>query len=226
MMPGSPRIASRAIRGVASTGTFHYRRKKEEGRWKNTVVPVSETADIRSKAPAAPAAGERRDVSAIPLTLEYVSGEDKKFRDWLRRYREEVAGEAPPDGWLDGYLKHIFSEQAKNRHIWWGVSDGRKIGFAVALVTPQPADRQRLAGMIAEFYVYPEYRREGYGARMADAVIEFLHAKGCTDIHASVQAGNVRGLRFWETCSFQIARYVLMHRPGLKDEEDKEEEEL
>ena len=173
---------------------------------------VGETADIRSKAPSG-SMGQQRDASPIPLQLEYVSVDEKKFRDWLRRYREEVAGEAPPDEWLDGYLKHIFSEQGKNRHIWWGVSDSRKVGFAVALITPQPADRQRVAGMIAEFYVYPEYRREGYGARMASAVIEFLHAK-------------VRGLRFWETCSFQIARYVLVHRPGMKLEDDEEEEEL
>jgi len=86
--------------------------------------------------------GQQRDASPIPLQLEYVSVDEKKFRDWLRRYREEVAGEAPPDEWLDGYLKHIFSEQGKNRHIWWGVSDSRKVGFAVALITPQPADRQ------------------------------------------------------------------------------------
>ena len=186
---------------------------------------MSETADIRSKAPS-PSAGPQRDLSTLPVTLEYASADDKKFRDWLRRYREEIAGEAPADGWLDGYLKHIFSEQGKNRHIWWGVCDGRKIGFAVALLTPQPVDRQRVAGMIAEFYVYPEYRREAYGARMASAVIEFLQAKGCNDIHASVPAGNVRGLRFWETCSFQIARYVLMYRPGMKNEEEEEEEEL
>ena len=159
------------------------------------------------------------------MKLEYVSGtEDKKFRDWLRRYREEITGEPPPDEWLDNYLKHIFAEQGKTRHIWWGVDGGRKIGFAVAIVTPQPADRNRLQGMIGEFFIYPEYRREGYGRRMAEAVIEFLHSKGVNDAHASVTAGNLRGLRFWEACSFQISRYMLVHRPGLRQEEEEEEE--
>src|SRR2546425_11101806 len=144
--------------------------------------------------------GAQRDASTISLQLEYVSVDEKKFRDWLRRYREEVAGEAPPDEWLDGYLKHIFSEQGKNRHIWWGVSDSRKVGFAVALITPQPADRQRVAGMIAGVDVYPGYRREGYGARRCSAGVGFLHAKGCGEIPASVPAGNLRGLRFLETC--------------------------
>lgn len=157
------------------------------------------------------------------MKLEYVAPDDKKFRDWLRRYREEITGEPPPAEWLDAYLKHIFAEQGKNRHIWWGVADGKKVGFAVAILTPQPVDRQRLQGMVGEFFIYPEYRREGYGRRLAEAVIEFLHAQGANDIHASVTAGNVRGLRFWEACSFQISRYVLVHRPGLRLEEEEDE---
>jgi len=162
------------------------------------------------------------------MKLDYVAPDDKKFRDWLRRYREEIGGEPPSDGWLDTYLKHIFAEQGKNRHIWWGVDEGRKVGFAVAILSPHAVDKHRLQGMIAEFFVYPEYRREGYGRRMAEAAIEFLRSKGVDDIHASVTAGNVRGLRFWETCSFQIARYVLVHRPGMRveEEEDEDEEQL
>ncbi len=160
------------------------------------------------------------------MKLEYVSPEDKKFRDWLRRYREEIGGEAPPEEWLDAYLKHIFAEQGQGRHIWWAIDEGKRVGFAVAILAPQPTDRQRLQGTIAEFFVYPEYRREGYGRRMAETVIEFLHEQGAGDIHASVTTGNVRGLRFWEACSFQISRYVLVHRPGLRQEDEDDEDEL
>lgn len=160
------------------------------------------------------------------VKLEYVAPQDRKFRDWLRRYREEIVGEPPPDAWLDAYVKHIFAEQGKSRHIWWAVDEGRRIGFAVAIIAPQPADRQRLQGTIAEFFVYPEYRREGFGRRMAEAVIEFLQSQGAQDIHASVTAGNVRGLRFWEACSFLISRYVLVHRPGFRREDEEDEDEL
>ncbi len=158
------------------------------------------------------------------VKLEYVSPDDRKFREWLRRYREEIVGEPPPDEWLDGYIRHIFNEQGKSRHIWWAVEEGRRIGFAVAILSAQASDRQRIQGTIAEFFVYPEYRREGYGRRMAEAVIEFLNGQGANDIHASVTAGNVRGLRFWEACSFMISRYVLVHRPGLRREEEDEDE--
>ena len=159
------------------------------------------------------------------MKLEYVSADDRKFREWLRRYREEITGEVPPDEWFDNYLKHIFTEQGKNRHIWWGLDGGRRVGFAVAIIAPQASDHKRLQGTVAEFFIYPEYRREGYGHRLAEAVIQFLHEQGVSDVHASVTTGNVRGLRFWEACSFQISRYVLVHRPGLKPEEDEDEEE-
>jgi hypothetical protein len=56
--------------------------------------------------------------------------------------------------------------------------------------------------------------------------MEFLHAQGAQDIHASVTAGNVRGLRFWESCSFLISRYVLVHRPGARQEDEEDEDEL
>lgn len=161
-----------------------------------------------------------------PVTLEYVPAEDKKFRDWLRRYREEIAGEPPPDPWLDAYLKHIFAEQGRTRHIWWALADGKRVGFAVAILSPTPANNNRVQGTIAEFFIYPEFRREGYGQRMAEAVLEFLHAQGAQDIHASVTAGNVRGLRFWESCSFLISRYVLVHRPGARQEDEDDEDEL
>jgi ribosomal protein S18 acetylase RimI-like enzyme len=160
------------------------------------------------------------------VKLEYVAPDDRKFRDWLRRYREEIAGEPPPEEWLDAYIRHIFSEQGKSRHIWWALDEQRPIGFAVAIITPQSAGSQRMQGTIAEFFVYPEFRREGFGRRMAEAVLEFLQSQGAHDIHASVTTGNVRGLRFWEACSFQISRYVLVHRPGLKREEEEDEDEL
>src|SRR2546421_12556871 len=62
---------------------------------------VSETADIRSKVPSAPA-GPQRDASTLPAALEYVSADGKKFRGWLRPDREKSAGEGTPAGRLDG----------------------------------------------------------------------------------------------------------------------------
>src|SRR2546429_7958942 len=51
---------------------------------------VSETADIRSKVPSAPA-GPQRDASTVPAALEDGAPDGQKIRGWLRPYREQNA---------------------------------------------------------------------------------------------------------------------------------------
>lgn len=159
------------------------------------------------------------------MNLEYVQKGDGKFRDWLGRYREEIDGEPPPRERLDHYCEAIFKDQGKTRHIFWATDQGRQVGFAIALLQPAIADVNAHNGLIAEFYIYPEYRREGFGGRLAGSLIEFLKSHGANEVYATVMAGNVRGLRFLQTCGFQIARYSLVHRPGAPQEEDEEDED-
>lgn len=160
----------------------------------------------------------------MTVKLEHIDPSDKKFRDWMRHYREEINGEPPPDTWMDQFLRVLFKDQGTTRHIWWAVEQGRKVGFAVATLQRGLVDG-RSQGMIAEFYIYPEYRREGLGRQMAQSVIEFLRGQGAGEVYAAVVAGNVRGLRFWEACGFQIARYSMVFRPEVRQGEEEEEEE-
>ncbi len=148
---------------------------------------------------------------------------DSRFRDWLRRYREEITGTEVDDAWLDRYTEALFADQGKHRHVWWGVDGGRKIGFAVTLLSPHWAHKGRMQGVIGEFFVYPEFRREGCGRRLAQAVIAWLKEHGADEIQSGVLAGNVRGLRFWESVGFHLARYLLVYRPDLPRESEEED---
>lgn len=159
------------------------------------------------------------------MRLQPVTRGDTRFRDWLRRYREEITGEAPAEAWLDRYLDVLFADQGRHRHIWWAVDGGRRVGFAVAVVSRHWADKKRTQGVIGEFFIYPEYRREGRGRRLAQAVVAWLREHGADEIQSGVIAGNVRGLRFWEAMGFQIARYTLVYRPDRPRELESEEEE-
>jgi GNAT superfamily N-acetyltransferase len=158
----------------------------------------------------------------MAMHLQPVTPGDSKFRDWLRRYREEITGEAPDDAWLDRYLDALFADQGRHRHIWWGVDGGRKVGFAVAVLSRHWTNG-RTQGVIGEFFIYPEYRREGRGRRLAQAVIDWLKAHGAEEIQSGVVAGNVRGLRFWESMGFHLARYSLVYRPDLPREPEEDE---
>lgn len=176
--------------------------------------------------------------SGAVIKLEPVAAGDPRFREWLRRYREETTGEPAPDAWLNHYLEVLFAEQGKRRHIWWGVDASRKVGFAVVAMTKHWADQAKTIAQVGEFFIYPEFRREGMGRRLAEALLGWLKANGAVEIQSSVLAGNLRGLRFWEAVGFQIGRYALVYRPDRprdsdrdddeddeeEDEEDKEEE--
>ena len=157
------------------------------------------------------------------MKLEPVSAGDPRFRDWMRRYREETFGEAPADAWLDRYLGVLFDDQGKRRHIWWAVDNTRKVGFAVIVLNKHWADQTRTQAQIGEFFVYPEYRREGLGRRMAQALIDWIKGNGVDEIQSSVVAGNLRGLRFFEAVGFQLARYSLIYRPDQPKETDEED---
>lgn len=157
------------------------------------------------------------------MKLELVNAGDPRFRDWMRRYREETAGEPPPESWLDQYLDALFADQGKRRHVWWAIDSGRKVGFGVVVLIKHWADPKRTQAQIGEFFIYPEYRREGLGRRFAQALIDWIKTHDAADIQGFVTAGNLRGLRFYEAVGFQIARYSLVYRPDRPREEDEDE---
>ncbi len=157
------------------------------------------------------------------MKLELVNAGDPRFRDWLRRYREETSGEPPSEGALDHYLDALFADQGKRRHIWWAIDNGRKVGFGVVVLIKHWADQKRTQAQIGELFIYPEYRREGLGRRFAQALIDWIKAHGADDIQGFVTAGNLRGLRFYEAVGFQIARYSLVYRPDRPREEEEDE---
>lgn len=163
--------------------------------------------------------------SGSVLKLEPVAVGDTRFRDWMRRYREETTGEPAPDAWLNHYLEVLFAEQGKRRHIWWGVDASRKVGFAVVVMTKHWANQAKIIAQVGEFFISPEFRREGMGRRMAQALLEWLKANGAVEIQSGVVAGNLRGLRFYEAVGFQIARYALVYRPDRPRDAEEEEEE-
>jgi ribosomal protein S18 acetylase RimI-like enzyme len=103
------------------------------------------------------------------------------------------------------------------------VDKGRKVGFAVTVLSRHWADKTHTQGVIGEVFIHPEYRREGQGRRLTQALVEWLKTNGAADIQSGVVAGNVRGLRFWEAMGFQIVRYTLQYRPDQPREPEEED---
>ena len=68
-----------------------------------------------------------------------------------------------------GDLQECFNWADGNRHPYWAVSEGHRVGFLAYSV-----DEERRSASINDFYVAPEARRQGYGAAMVQAIYALL----------------------------------------------------
>lgn len=73
---------------------------------------------------------------------------------------------------------------------------GRPIGFAVYQIDSPRSDwcKRPGWGCIREFYIRPEYRRQGYGARMAGYAEKHLRKLGAEQLYLTADSA----IPFWE----------------------------
>ncbi|MEZ0249038.1 MAG: GNAT family N-acetyltransferase [Thermoproteus sp.] len=81
--------------------------------------------------------------------------------------------------------------------------DGKVIGVVVGDVEDRLFYEPRLAGVIREFYILPEFRRKGLGKRMMNEVIDALKRKGAQMIMADFPALNEIAVEFYKKLNFR-----------------------
>ncbi len=137
------------------------------------------------------------------------------FRRMMVDYLTElIEGLRPSDVWSEADLEVLRREP--NRWLWWasvvptGVVDGERIGLVNLRVHEHWHDPSFLIGSIAEFYIRPAWRRQGYGRELARRAIGFLWEQDVDQIELEVLYGNDRALAFWGALDFEIAKYKLV----------------
>ena len=104
----------------------------------------------------------------------------------------------------EAYFQERFAFGDGDLRLCWGVIDGRKIGF-VAFVM----NEAKHSAMIEDFFVAPEFRRQGYGTAMVRAVFAKLDQLGVELVELNVRRDNPQALAFWEVQGFRIALHRL-----------------
>jgi GNAT superfamily N-acetyltransferase len=117
-------------------------------------------------------------------------GLDGRGRDLEASFRREVEG-------ADGQLLV-------------GALGGEVVGYATCVVRPLPED-DRL-GVVRELFVLPHARRCGVGRAMAESIMSWCRAQGCSGVDASALPGSRAVKSFFEANGF-TARLLVMHRP-------------
>ncbi len=81
--------------------------------------------------------------------------------------------------------------------------DGRAVGVIVGDVEDRRFYEPRMAGIIREFYVLPEFRRKGLGKRMMSEAMDALRRKGAQMIMADFPALNEIAIEFYKKMNFR-----------------------
>ena len=96
---------------------------------------------------------------------------------------------------------------------WVAESDGSLVGYLIVVLV-MSVEHQGLTGEIDEFYVLPEARSHGVGARLLAAAEAALAERGCTRLQLQLGVRNTGARAFYQRRGY-VARagYELWDKP-------------
>jgi GNAT superfamily N-acetyltransferase len=106
----------------------------------------------------------------------------------------------------DAYARLLDREDAL---VVVGTVDETVVGFGV--VTLEQLRNGETLGVISDLFVEPDARAVGVGEAMAEALVAFCTARGCTGIDTLALPGHRAAKNFFEESGF-TARAIVMHR--------------
>jgi ribosomal protein S18 acetylase RimI-like enzyme len=143
-----------------------------------------------------------------PIYLERVSSADIiDFQKMVEEYWQELMPHTlvvKDQERRKVYFQESFTWSGGNRHPHWAMVDGRRVGFISFEVSSV-----NNSATVANFYVFPNERRKGYGSALMQALYEQLDKLDVELIELNVRRDNPGALMFWEAQGFRIALHCL-----------------
>lgn len=99
--------------------------------------------------------------------------------------------------------------------VWVAESQGALAGYLIVVLVFS-VEHQGLMGEIDEFFVVPEARSGGAGAKLLAAAEAALAQRGCARLQLQLRRGNLRARAFYERHGYAArAAYELLDKPLL-----------
>lgn len=122
--------------------------------------------------------------------------------DMMVPYMAELASDIPEDiirGKLSDFIE--TQQMAERIHIAFALYGEKPVGFSVYQIDTPESDwcKRPGWGFIREFYIMPEYRKNGFGTRLAAYTEENLKTLGAEKLYLT--SGPAAG--FWENCGWE-----------------------
>ncbi|MCH7661978.1 MAG: GNAT family N-acetyltransferase, partial [Euryarchaeota archaeon] len=124
------------------------------------------------------------------------------LRQSYAHFLEEATIDDAVEQWYgDGRLDELISDEADDVFIPVLEVDGEIAGFAQCYLIEFP----ERVGEIHWLHIHPDYRGEGYGARLYDHVREYFDGEGIDRFKGFVFAANEPGNAFYERRGYESA---------------------
>jgi GNAT superfamily N-acetyltransferase len=110
-------------------------------------------------------------------------------------------------------LKELLAGPVARGAIWVAESQGRLAGYLIVVLV-MSVEHQGLMGEIDEFFVSPEARSHGTGARLLAAAEADLVRRGCVRLQLQLALRNSRARAFYARHGYAArAGYELLDKP-------------
>ena len=110
-------------------------------------------------------------------------------------------------------LKQLLEGPAAPGAIWVAESEGTLLGYLIVVLVLS-LEHQGLMGEIDEFFVQPQARSRGTGARLLAAAEAALRQRGCLRMQLQLRRENQRARGFYQRHGYSSrAGYELLDKP-------------
>jgi ribosomal protein S18 acetylase RimI-like enzyme len=130
----------------------------------------------------------------------------------LRAYWRDL-GVEPSERWHRRYLSRLREEEGKSRFTFWGYAGDQRVGLVVLRIDHDWVDPDRRVGYVAEFMIFSDFRRRGWGRGLFAAAGAWLVTRGCKDLELDVLPTNGPAMAFWKALGFQPAYHHMRWGP-------------
>lgn len=141
----------------------------------------------------------------------------EQFADLLAAYFPEVDSDIPEAILRERLLPHILSLHKKHTiYVDLLFADGKAFGFSIYQIDTPESDwcKRPGWGFIREFYILPQYRRQGFGKQLALHTEQRLKALGAKMLYLTSGSGG-----FWTKCGWMKTDAVCSNGLSILEKE-------
>ena len=145
------------------------------------------------------------------LTICKISEQERpSLRAMAEAYWQEIFPRSPvvhDPAYRARYFESRFPRQSGDACQHWAKVGEEIVGFANVQLTKD--DAGDIVGCIKDFYISPDWRRQGHGAALAELLFLWLHGQGARRVSLRARIDSPSAVAFWRSVGCEPLHYEM-----------------